>query len=177
MPGYGVRQVGLIEPLDHVLAQLELLSRQRVLEMLELRRANDRGSDSGLVKQPGERQVWDLRSRGVRPRDFPKGIRASRFPGWRPLNLNRSDTLNEARAPNLCAMSTVVQPPRWPADPGHREAIDTLLLMAAAEDRWGESRRAIGLLDTVEEIVGMLPAPYERIRRRCCWTTNSPPIQ
>jgi len=55
----------------------------------------------------------------------------------------------------------------WPVDPGHREAIDTLLVMAEAEDRWGEARRAIELLDNVEQIVGALPQPYERIRGRC----------
>ena len=32
-------------------------------------------------------------------------------------------------------MSATVHTPTWPADPEHREAIDTLLLMAAAEDR------------------------------------------
>jgi hypothetical protein len=56
---------------------------------------------------------------------------------------------------------------RWPADPDHREAIDTLLAMAEAEDRWGNSPRAVNLLDNVEQIVGELPAPYERIRSRC----------
>ena len=100
-----------------------------------------------------------------------------RSAGDRPLLLNRSVTLKGAPTPNLCAMSTAVQPPRWPADPGHREAIDTLLLMAEAEDRWGESRRAIDLLDNVEQIVGTLPAPYERIRQRCRCVTNSPPIR
>jgi hypothetical protein len=64
-------------------------------------------------------------------------------------------------------VSATVHPPTWPADPEHREAIDTLLLMAAAEDRWGESRRALDLLDNVEQIVGALPRPYERIRSRC----------
>jgi hypothetical protein len=64
-------------------------------------------------------------------------------------------------------VSATVHPPTWPADPEHREAIDTLLLMAAAEDRWGESRRAADLLDNVEQIVGALPGPYERIRSRC----------
>jgi hypothetical protein len=39
--------------------------------------------------------------------------------------------------------------------------------MAEAEDRWGEPRRAITLLDNVEQIVGKLPRPYERIRHRC----------
>jgi hypothetical protein len=55
----------------------------------------------------------------------------------------------------------------WPTDPGHREAIDTLLVMAEAEDRWGERERAVDLLDHVERIVGRLPSPYERLRRRC----------
>jgi hypothetical protein len=65
------------------------------------------------------------------------------------------------------AVSVTVHPPTWPADPGHREAIDTLLLMAEAEDRWGEPRRALDLLDNVAQIVGTLPRPYERIRTRC----------
>jgi hypothetical protein len=39
--------------------------------------------------------------------------------------------------------------------------------MAEAEDRWGESRRALDLLDNVEQIVGTLPRPYERLRSRC----------
>ncbi len=56
---------------------------------------------------------------------------------------------------------------RWPTDPDHREAIDAVLEMAAAEDRWGESARAAALLDSVERIIGALPHPYEHIRRRC----------
>jgi hypothetical protein len=64
-------------------------------------------------------------------------------------------------------MSTVAPPPAWPSDPGHREAIDTLLDMAEAEDRWGEPVRALDLLKNVEQIVGTLPQPYERLRRRC----------
>ncbi|HWE34571.1 MAG TPA: hypothetical protein VG410_13855 [Solirubrobacteraceae bacterium] len=64
-------------------------------------------------------------------------------------------------------MSGTVHTPTWPADPGHREVIDTLLLMAEAEDRWGESRRALDLLDNVVQIVGTLPRPFERIRTRC----------
>jgi len=55
----------------------------------------------------------------------------------------------------------------WPVDPGHCDAIDTLLEMAESEDRWGEPRRAIDLLDNVERIVGTLPQPYERLRCRC----------
>jgi hypothetical protein len=39
--------------------------------------------------------------------------------------------------------------------------------MAEAEGRWGESRRAVDLLDNVEQIVGTLPRPYERLRSRC----------
>jgi hypothetical protein len=78
-------------------------------------------------------------------------------------------------------MTAAGQPPRWPSDPGHREAIDTLLEMAAAEDRWGESRRAIDLLDNVERIVGALPRPYERMRSRCLDhgtpATNPPAIR
>jgi hypothetical protein len=65
----------------------------------------------------------------------------------------------------------------WPTDPGHREAIDTLLVMAEAEDRWGESRRAIDLLDNVEQIVGTLPQPYERMRGRCLGTADTPQIR
>lgn len=63
-------------------------------------------------------------------------------------------------------MTVAAPPPTWPADPGHREAIDTLLEMAEAEDRWGDTRRAAELLDNVEQIVGALPQPYERIRSR-----------
>jgi hypothetical protein len=65
----------------------------------------------------------------------------------------------------------------WPTDPGHCEAIDTLLVMAEAEDRWGESRRAIDLLDNVEQIVGTLPQPYERMRGRCRGTADTPQIR
>jgi hypothetical protein len=67
----------------------------------------------------------------------------------------------------VCIVSAPTPPPAWPTDPGHREAIDTLLVMAEAEDRWGESRRALDLLENVEQIVGNLPHPYERLRRRC----------
>jgi hypothetical protein len=64
------------------------------------------------------------------------------------------------------AVSVIAPPPAWPADPGHREAIETLLTMAEAEDRWGDSRRAVDLLDHVERIVGALPERYQRIRAR-----------
>jgi hypothetical protein len=43
--------------------------------------------------------------------------------------------------------------------------------MAAAEDRWGEQRRALDLLENVEQIVGVLPRPYERLRSRCLGTS------
>jgi hypothetical protein len=62
---------------------------------------------------------------------------------------------------------SVTAPPTWPADPEHREAIDTLLVMAEAEARWHEPRRAAELLDSVEQIVGVLPPSYERMRSRC----------
>ena len=65
-------------------------------------------------------------------------------------------------------------PPQWPADPDHREAIDTLLDMAAAEARWDEPRRAVALLDSVEQIVGVLPEPYDRMRARCHGASTSP---
>jgi hypothetical protein len=39
--------------------------------------------------------------------------------------------------------------------------------MAEAEYRWGNSRRALDLLDGAEQIVGALPEPYARMRRRC----------
>jgi hypothetical protein len=53
--------------------------------------------------------------------------------------------------------------------------VDTLLVMAEAEARWGESRRALELLENVRRIVGTLPAPYERMRRRCDGRTDPRP--
>jgi hypothetical protein len=64
-------------------------------------------------------------------------------------------------------MSVVAPPTSWPSDPGHREAIDTLLVMAEAEDRWGEPMRAAELLESAERMLGTLPRRYDRIRRRC----------
>jgi hypothetical protein len=64
-------------------------------------------------------------------------------------------------------MSATVHAPHWPTDTGHRAAIDTLLEMASAEERWREHRRALVLLARVEQIVGVLPPAYERMRRRC----------
>jgi hypothetical protein len=63
-------------------------------------------------------------------------------------------------------MGATIQTPAWPTDPGHRDAIDTLLEMARAEHRWGEHGRALMLLDRVRQIVGALPPGYERIRER-----------
>jgi hypothetical protein len=68
---------------------------------------------------------------------------------------------------------TPPQPPCWPSDPDHREAIETLLAMAVSEHRWGEPRRARSLLSNVEAIVGELPQPYARIRS--CGRRISPP--
>jgi hypothetical protein len=45
--------------------------------------------------------------------------------------------------------------------------IDTLLAMAEAEHRWGDSPRALHLLDQVERIVGPLPDSYQRLHSRC----------
>ena len=64
-------------------------------------------------------------------------------------------------------MTLIAEPPAWPADPEHREAIDTLLVMAEAEDRWGERAQAVDLLDSVEQIIGALPQAFERMRSRC----------
>jgi len=64
-------------------------------------------------------------------------------------------------------VSTTTHPPEWPADQDHRDAIDTLLVMAASEHRWGESGRALDLLNNAEQIVGTLPRPYESLRSRC----------
>lgn len=60
-----------------------------------------------------------------------------------------------------------MQPPAWPEDPEHREAIETVLTMAEAEDRWGDDRRAVRLLGHVEAIVGALPEHHQRLRARC----------
>ena len=70
----------------------------------------------------------------------------------------------------------MVPAPAWPSDPEHREAIDTLLVMAEAEDRWGESGRAIDLLDGVEQIIGTLPHAYQEMRARCRGTARRPPV-
>ncbi len=71
-------------------------------------------------------------------------------------------------------MTGVSERSSWPADPEHRDAIDTLLAMAEAEHRWGDSGRAVDLLDNVEQIVGALPEDYETLRRRCHGATLLP---
>jgi hypothetical protein len=68
------------------------------------------------------------------------------------------------------------EPPVWPADPEHREAIDTLLVMAEAEDRWGERARAVDLLDSVEQIIGTLPQAFEQMRSRCRRLPDRAPV-
>jgi hypothetical protein len=77
----------------------------------------------------------------------------------------------------LLFVTTILTPPAaWPTDPEHRVAIDTLLVMAEAEDRWGESRRAARLLDNVERIVGVLPSRYESMRTSCRGHSTREPI-
>lgn len=73
-------------------------------------------------------------------------------------------------------MTLIAEPPDWPADPEHREAIDTLLVMAEAEHRWGERARAADLLDSVEQIIGALPQGYEQMRSRCRRAADQTPV-
>jgi hypothetical protein len=73
-------------------------------------------------------------------------------------------------------VTLIAEPPLWPADPEHREAIDTLLVMAEAEDRWGERARAADLLDSVEQIIGALPHGFEQMRSRCRRLPDRAPV-
>jgi hypothetical protein len=57
--------------------------------------------------------------------------------------------------------------PSWRQDAGHDDVIEMLLAMAEAEHRWGDSPRALQLLDNVERIVGTLPDEAKRLRSRC----------
>src|SRR6266704_767667 len=61
MPGDAVRDVRLLQPRDLIRTELELLRSKRVVDMLRLRRADDRCRHSRLVEQPGERDLrgWD----------------------------------------------------------------------------------------------------------------------
>jgi hypothetical protein len=71
-------------------------------------------------------------------------------------------------------VTTFAKGPSWRADEGHGEVIDTLLAMAESEHRWGDSPRALQLLDQVERIVGPLPETYQRLRSRCRRDTDRP---
>jgi hypothetical protein len=62
---------------------------------------------------------------------------------------------------------TATTPPSWSEGAGHDEVIETLLAMAEADHRWGDSPRALHLLDNVERIVGTLPEKHRRLRSRC----------
>jgi hypothetical protein len=73
-------------------------------------------------------------------------------------------------------VTLIAEPPAWPADPEHREAIDTLLVMAEAEDRWGERAWAADLLDSVEQIIGTLPHAFEQMRSRCRRLPDRAPV-
>jgi len=73
-------------------------------------------------------------------------------------------------------VTLIAEPPIWPADPEHRDAIDTLLVMAEAEDRWGERARAADLLDSVEQIIGNLPHGFEQMRSRCRRLPDRAPV-
>jgi hypothetical protein len=73
-------------------------------------------------------------------------------------------------------VTLIAEPPVWPADPEHREAIDTLLVMAEAENRWGERARAVDLLDSVEQILGALPQGFEQMRSRCRRLRDRAPV-
>ena len=53
----GVRNVGLLEPLDLVVAQLELLGGQRVLEVDLLGRTDDGCGDAFLGQEPSQRNL------------------------------------------------------------------------------------------------------------------------
>jgi hypothetical protein len=73
-------------------------------------------------------------------------------------------------------VTLIAEPPFWPADPEHCEAIDTLLVMAEAENRWGERARAADLLDSVERIIGALPLAFEQMRSRCRPLSDRAPV-
>ena len=79
--GDGVRDVGLLEPVDLGRAELELLGGERVLDVRHLGGAEDRRSDARAVQEPGES---DLGVRGPRARRRPRSAgRSRRGPGRR----------------------------------------------------------------------------------------------
>ena len=57
MAGHGVGHVALLEPLDLSVAQGQLLGGERVVEVLELGRADDRRGHARPVQQPRERHL------------------------------------------------------------------------------------------------------------------------
>jgi hypothetical protein len=67
----------------------------------------------------------------------------------------------------LSIVGVGAETPGWRQAAGHEEVIETLLTMAEAEHRWGDSPRALQLLDHVERIVGTLPDASNRLRSRC----------
>jgi hypothetical protein len=71
---------------------------------------------------------------------------------------------------------TATTPPSWSEGSGHDEVIETLLAMAEAEHRWGDSPRALHLLGHVERIVGTLPERYQRLRSRCLREAGRPAL-
>jgi hypothetical protein len=71
-------------------------------------------------------------------------------------------------------VASVGDMPDWSADVGHTEVIDALLSMAESEHRWGDSPRALHLLNNVERIVGSLPEAYEHLRTRCASVVPAP---
>jgi hypothetical protein len=64
-------------------------------------------------------------------------------------------------------VTTAATQSSWSEGIGHDDVIETLLAMAEAEHRWGDSSRALHLLEHVERIVGTLPEAYQRLRSRC----------
>ena len=53
----GVRHVGILQSGDLISGQLDVHRGQRIVEMVELSRADDRRGDHRLCQQPGERDL------------------------------------------------------------------------------------------------------------------------
>lgn len=92
------------------------------------------------------------------------------------LDLTKASHQSPGGRRSLSSVSATAKPPEWPADPGHREAIETLLVMAESDARWGDPRHALDLLDQVETIVGPLPQRYEHVRTRCRSAVEEPSV-